>query len=203
MRAAARHLVLAVIGGIALVGGLTAPAQAALIKKPVTTGYVQLTLDSPLSTAMAAKRPGRTTPNGMFFPVSGVTTGGVSVSGDLSIFNPANPAVTETYPIRVDFDRAAGTGSIVLAPTQVPQTVTLFTLSNMVTDGPKTSINAKKKVRIVTTTWIGDVNITNEPTIVSGLNSALGMSMAPGDKVGSAGIKVTVTTPCKNAACTK
>ena len=203
MRAAARYLVLAVISGVALVGGVTAPAQAALIKKPVTTGYVQLTLDSPLSTAFGATKPGRNSTNGMFFPVSGVTKDGVSVAGQLSVTDPRPPAKSEVYPIKVEFNRVDGTGSIVLAPVQVAQTFPLFTFDGMKASGPTVVVNAKKKVRVVTTTWTGDLHITEVPDVVANINTAYGLSLVPGERVGAIGIKVSVATPCKNAACTK
>ena len=198
-----RFLGLAVVGAFVAAGSMAAPAQAALIKKPVTTGYVQVTLDAPLSAAFSATKPGRNSTNGMFFPVVGVTKDGVSVSGQLSVTDPRPSGQSETYPIKVEFDRANGSGSIVLAPVQVPQTFPLFTFDSMKASGPTTVVNAKRKVRVVTTTWTGDLHITDDPGVVANINAAYGTSLVPGERVGAIGIKVSVATPCKNSACTK
>lgn len=203
MRTTTRFLSLAVVGAFLAAGTLAAPAQAALVGKTVTSGYVQLALDSPLSTAFAATKPGRTAPNGMFFPVTGVSNGGVSVSGDLSVFDPANPSGAQNYPMRVDFDKPSGNGRIVLVPVGVPQTPTLFTFEGLKASGPTTTVNLKKKQRTVTTTWTGDLRLTDDAAMVGNINKTLATSYSPGAKVGSIGIKVSVTTACKNAACTK
>lgn len=195
MRTRIRLIGLVAVASFVAAGTLTAPAQAAPIVKPVTSGYVQLAFDAQLSTLLAAAKPGRTAPNGLFFPVTGITKDTVVVSGGLE-----DRRLSESYPFTVNFNRKNGTGDIVLVP-GVVEPVPYFAFDNMKADEPTLTINTKRKVRIVTTTWIGDLRLAANPSIASGVNSILGTSYQPLDKVGDIAIRVIVTTPCKIASC--
>lgn len=176
------------------------PAHAAVITKPVTTGYAQLVLDPPLSTAFSATSPGRTAPNGMFFPLTAASSSAVMLAGNLRISDPSNGQSMD-YPISLSIDKPHRTAGIVISLSGVSQTV--FVITDLTTPGPLVSVNARKKTRTVSTTWTGDLRLTSDAATAANLNRIFGTSYQPGDKIGSFGLKVNVTAPCKNAKCTK
>lgn len=195
MRTRTRLIGLVAAASFVAAGSVTAPAQAAPIVKPVTSGYVQMAFDAQLSTLLAATKPGRTAPNGLFFPITGMTKDAVVVAGELQ-----DRGTSQSFPFRVDFNRKSGTGNISLTPGGV-QPMTYFVFNNMKAGDPTLTINTKRKVRIVTTTWIGDLRLSDNPALASGINTRLGTSYSPLDKVGDIAIRVIVTTPCKIASC--
>lgn len=98
------------------------PAEAALITKPVTSGYAQIVLDAPLSTAFSATSPGRTGKNGMFFPVTAATSSTIALAGNMRIMDPSTGQVMD-YPISLSIDRPSGTAEVVISLSGVSQTV--------------------------------------------------------------------------------
>lgn len=195
MRTRTRLIGLVAVASIVAAGALTAPAQAAPIVKPVTSGYVQMAFDAQLSTLVAATKPGRTAPNGLFFPITGMTKDTVVVAGELE-----DRATSQALPFTVNFNRKSGTGDITITPGSV-EPMPYFAFNNMKAGDPTVTINTKRKVRIVTTTWTGDLRLGANPVIASGINDRLGTSYSPLDKVGDIAIRVIVTTKCKIASC--
>lgn len=197
MRTRTRLIGLVAAASFVAAGTVTAPAQAAPIVKPVTSGYVQMAFDAQLSTLLAATKPGTTASNGLFFPITGMTKDAVVVTGELQ-----DRATNQSFPFRVAFNRKSGTGGISITPGTV-EPITYFVFNNMKAGDPKVTINTKRQVRIVTTTWIGDLRLSDNPDLASGINARLGTSYSPLDKVGDIAIRVIVTTPCKIASCTR
>lgn len=202
-----RALGLALAGALLAAGAVAAPAHAAAPTKAVTTGFVQLGFDVPElpSGSFVAEAPARTTAEGLVFPISSIVAGTrtrINLSGALS-FDGVSTGVS--VPLYAMLDKAKK--QITLSIPTDTDPIVFFYSSNMSVSGPTTKVSLAKKIRTTTTTWTGDLRVGLDGTAVSiaeTLNEVFGTTtFTSGGKIGRLSMRMSVTAPCKNAACTK
>jgi len=207
MRLAPTILGTTLIGALAA-GTLIAPAQAAPIARPVTSGFAQFVIDAPAGVPsgwVLAESPGRTTPQGLIFPIRSVSLDGATVAlkGDMVL----GKSSIEPAPFGVSLTLDRETRDIqVMLTAQGQSTPVFFSTRMKVTTAVK--VDKAKKTRTTTTTWTGDLRLYDGSasgySFAENLNQVYRVtSFSPGMNLGQVALKVSTTVPCKNAACTK
>lgn len=199
---------LAMVGALLSAGSVTAPAQAAVIVKPVTTGYAQLVIDAPVGVQtdwLSAASPGRNTSQGLIFPIDTVSLDGTTISlkGAMIVRSPSTADGRVAVSLSLDKARrnmnvAWSLGNQIAYPffsTRMKVTTTV-------------TANKAKKTRTTTTIWVGDLRLHSgaaaDSEFADNLNRAYGVtSFLPGMRLGQIALKTSVTVACKNAACTR
>ena len=204
MRTTTRVLSLAVVAILAAGGIIAAPAQATPAAGASTRGYAILSISVPGLPAgsFVAGAPARKTPTGLVFPISSIAVGTpttVSLGGFLGLDGVSTGV---QIPLSMDLNRAAKSAEIFIAG-QTPR-VGLFASTGMNVI-VKTKIDRPKKIRATTTTWTGDLLVdATDPAAAKAFNDVFGVTtFTPGGKVGRLEVSISVTAPCKNAACTQ
>ena len=209
MRTTTRVLGLAVVailaaGGIIAAPAQATPAQASAAAGASTRGYAILSISVPGLPAgsFVAGAPARKTPTGLVFPISSIAVGTpttVSLGGFLGLDGVSTGV---QIPLSMDLNRAAKSAEIFIAG-QTPRVGLLASTGMSVI--VKTKIDRPKKIRTTTTTWTGDLLVdATDPAAAKAFNDVFGVTtFTPGGKVGRLEVSISVTAPCKNAACTR
>lgn len=208
MRTMTRILGSAAVGALVAAGCITAPAQAAVIVKPVTTGYAQFVIQAPAGVQpdwVSADPPGRVTSQGLIFPIGGVTSDGktVTLKGAMALRAPDQDPIP--YGVQLRLDRVTRDMSVFHSAYNESYAV-FFSKKMKVTTSVK--VNKEKKSRTTTQIWTGDLQLragtAADHDYADSLNSAFHVtSFSPGMSLGQVALKVSTTTPCKDQACTK
>lgn len=206
-----RLIGLAIVGAFLTAGSVVAPAQAAPVVKPVTSGNAQFVIQAPAgvqSDWVSAQAPGRVTPTGgLVFPISSVSSNGkmVVLSGAMMLNRTPYPG--QPYGVSLELDQSTHDMNVVLKSLNTASDPVAAFFSNHMTSTSTVKTNKAKKTRTTTTVWSGDLLLhsgaASDLEFAQLLNQLYGVTaFTPGMNLGRVTLTISRTVPCKNAACT-